>query len=137
MKPAYLQDKVSALESRPTVFVEPDDTLRTVAHTLWVENVGASVVGDEHHLRGIISERDLVSQLAQGADPDVMTAEVAMTPHVIPVRGGDTVDDALYQMLDGAIRHLPVVEAGGEVVGMVSVRDLLRPLLADAPTRSG
>jgi CBS-domain-containing membrane protein len=55
-----------------------------------------------------------------------------MTRCVVSARVGDSLCDAAYQMLDGVIRHLPVVDDNGRVIGMVSVRDLLRPLLLDA-----
>jgi CBS domain-containing protein len=130
---SYFQGKVESLKNREPVFAEPDATLRSVAHTMWVENVGALVVGDARRPLGIISERDLVSQTGQGADLDTVTAEQAMTSHLIAARTGDTLDDAAYQMLDDAIRHLPLVDGDGRVVGMVSVRDLLRPLLSAGP----
>ncbi len=135
--PAYLTGKVEALDRRDAVFVEPMTTLREAAHAMWVENVGALVVADGSGPLGIVSERDLVAQIAQGVDFDAVTVVDAMTPHLIPARFGDTVGDAAYQMLEGAIRHLPLVDGGGHVVGMVSVRDLLRPLLVDGPGRAG
>jgi CBS domain-containing protein len=127
---SYLQDKIGSLEHRQPVFARSDETLRAVAHTMWVENVGALVVGDEQRSLGIISERDVVALVAQGADLDAVTAEDAMVKHVVAARVGDTLADAAYQMLDGAIRHLPVLDDQGHVVGMVSVRDLLRPALS-------
>jgi len=128
----YLQDKVQSLARREPVFVARDETLRDVARTMWVESVGALVVGDDGHPAGVISERDLVARIGQGADLDTMTAEEAMTRYLVFARAGDPLYDAAYQMLDGVIRHLPVVDDNGRVIGMVSVRDLLRPLLLDA-----
>ena len=131
--PSYRQGKVESVNRREPVFARPDQTLRSVAHSMWVENVGALVVGDELRPLGIISERDLVSQIGQGADLDAVTAEQVMTSYFVAARVGDTLDDAAYQMLEDAIRHLPLLDGNGRVVGMVSVRDLLRPLLSDGP----
>ncbi|MGO8873781.1 MAG: CBS domain-containing protein [Acidimicrobiales bacterium] len=131
--PLSLQDKIESLDYSKAVFVQPDETLRAVAHALWVENVGALVVGDPHHPMGIVSERDVVSQMAQGAAVDVVTAGETMTSYLVAARTGDTLDDGAYQMLDRGIRHLPVIDGEGRVVGMVSVRDLLRPLLSGGP----
>ncbi len=103
------------------------------------ENVGALVVGDEQRPLGIISERDVVSRIGQGDDLDALTAEQVMTSHLVAARVGDTLDDAAYQMLESAIRHLPLIDHEGRVVGMISVRDLLRPLLvgrAGVPSES-
>ena len=127
-----IRDHVGSLAQRNPVFVAPGETLRKAANKLWVESVGALVVGDAHHPSGVISERDVVAQLAQGADPDTMTAEEAMTNYLISARPGGPLFDVAAQMLDDAIRHIPIVDENGDIVGMVSVRDLLRPLLLDA-----
>jgi len=128
----YLQDKIESLTQREPVFVSPHETLRSVAHTMWVENVGVLVVGEPQRALGMISERDVVGRIGQGGDADTLTAEQAMTRYVVAAQVGDPVHEAAFEMLDGSIRHLPVVDEGGRVVAVVSVRDLLRPLLLDA-----
>jgi CBS domain-containing protein len=128
----HTRDAVATLARRAPVVIAADETLRAVAHTLWSESVGALVVGDARHPVGVISERDVVSALAQGADPDAVSAADAMTRYVISARLEDPLFDAASQMLDAAIRHLPVADENGTVVGMVSIRDLVGPLLLDA-----
>jgi CBS domain-containing protein len=128
----HIRDAVATLARRAPVVIAADETLRAVAHTLWTESVGALVVGDTRHPVGVISERDVVTALAQGANPDVVTAADIMTRYVISARLEDPLFDAASQMLDDAIRHLPVADENGTVVGMVSIRDLLGPLLLDA-----
>lgn len=132
---SYLRDSVEIVQHRDAVFVDPGKTLRAVAHTMWIVNVGALVVGTERQPLGVISERDIVSRIAQGANLDIVTAAEAMSTHLSAVRVGDTLDDAAYQMLEGAIRHLPVMDDEGCVVSMLSIRDLLRPLLSTRPER--
>lgn len=117
---------------RPPVIVGPDATLRAVTRTLWENEVGAAVVGTEHHPVGIISERDVVTRLAQGADPDTATAGEAMTSAVATARPDDRLLDVAYLMFDDNVRHVPVIDEVGSVTGMVSVRDLLGPLLISA-----
>jgi CBS domain-containing protein len=128
----HLNDPIATLAHRDPVAVTADATLRDVAHRLWAESVGALVVDHLGHPRGVISERDIVTALARGADPDTATAGDAMTPQVISARLQDPILDAVFQMLDGAIRHLPIVDDDGAVIAMVSVRDMLGPLLLDA-----
>ena len=128
----HVRDKIETLPQSEPLCVEPGTTLRSVAHAMWAEDVGALVVGDPRHPVGVISERDVVAELGQGADPNAMTAEQAMTKYVISARLGDPLFDAASEMLDDGIRHLPVIDDKGNVVGMVSARDLLRPLLLDA-----
>jgi CBS domain-containing protein len=128
--PSYLQDRIKSLEPREPVFVPLDETLRAVGHTMWVEDVGAVVVGDHRRAVGVISERDLVSQIAHWVDLDARTAGEAMTSHLVSARAEDSLDYAAYRMLESTIRHLPVTDGEGRVVGMVSIRDLLRPFLS-------
>lgn len=114
-----------------SVIVAPEAPLRVVARRLWEAGVGAAVVADTGGVRGVISERDVVAQLAQGADPDGVAAEEAMTRTVVSARPGDRLLDVVFLMIDTAIRHVPVIDEDGQVDGMVSIRDLLRPLLVD------
>jgi CBS domain-containing protein len=127
-----ISDGVGRLPRRDPVIVAATETLRGAVHVLWAESVGAVVVGDAQHPMGMLSERDVVAALAQGVDPDVSTAAEAMTRYLVSARPEDPLFDVAGQMLDDGIRHLPIVDEHGEVVGMVSVRDLLRPLLVDA-----
>jgi CBS domain-containing protein len=115
--------------TRPPVYVAPDASLREVTAVLWANEIGILLVGDARHLLGVISERDVVATMAHGGDPDAITAESVMTRNVVSVRPRDPIYDAAIQMLDDGFRHVPLVDEYGEVTGVVSVRDLLRPLL--------
>ncbi len=127
----FMGDKVGALDLRPPVAVEATDSLRSAAYTLWRENVGAVVVQDGGSTPlGILSERDVVTRAARGEDLDTVTVGEAMNTHLIAARLGDTTHDVAYQMLENGIRHLPVLDDAGRVVGMVSIRDVLRPVVA-------
>jgi CBS domain-containing protein len=117
--------------TRPPVVVSPDDTLRTVSRQLWEKAVGAAVVADEHGILGVISERDVVAQLALGGDIDTATAREAMTDSVVSAHPDDPLLDVVFLMIEAAIRHVPVIDEAGRLAGMVSIRDLLRPLLID------
>jgi CBS domain-containing protein len=72
---------------------------------------------------GAVSERDIVAALANGADPDLVWAEDVMSEQLVSFEAGDRVVDAAAELVDRGIRHAPVLE-GGEVVGVVSLRDL-------------
>jgi CBS domain-containing protein len=120
------------LSTRPPIFVAPGESLRGVAHRLWLESVGALVVGDARHPLGVISERDIVTQLARGADPYTTTAQAAMSPHVVSAGPHDPLFDIALRMVDAGVRHMPVVDEDGVVTGVVSIRDLVRLLLLDA-----
>ena len=115
---------VTTVMHRSTVSVRPDTTLRQVAETLAREEVGAVVVKGSDGLAGIVSERDLVRALAEGLDPDSERAADVMTFDLLSVESIASIDEVARTMLEGGIRHLPVVDAGGPV-GIVSIRDLL------------
>jgi CBS domain-containing protein len=124
-------DRIDGLGLRSPVVVSGDESLRSVARMLWREDVGAVVVCDGRRPVGILSERDLVEHVAHGKDLDAVTAREAMTSHMIAAKSNDTVHDAAYQMLECGIRHVPVLSDTDELIGMVSIRDLLRPVLSD------
>jgi len=75
-------------------------------------------------LEGIISERDVTRAVAEGADVTTATVLDFMTGRPCVVHPDDDVAEATALMLEVGVRHLPVVE-NNEVVGMLSIRDLL------------
>jgi CBS domain-containing protein len=98
------------------------------------EKTGAIVVLEEGKLTGIISERDIVGRVvAKGLDPAKVTVSEVMTRDVHTVTESVTVRRALELMSQGRFRHLPVVNAAGQVVGMLSIRDLVGQRSASSP----
>ncbi|HUR32307.1 MAG TPA: CBS domain-containing protein [Vicinamibacterales bacterium] len=95
-------------------------------------NIGIVAVMDDHALVGVLSERDVVRRVvAQGLDPAQTKVAEVMTSDVVL---GDADEDcrmAMLKMDRANIRHLPII-SGGQVVSMLSVRDLMRAELADA-----
>lgn len=119
-------DPIRLLVKRPAVKVHHEATLRAAAETFAAESIGAAVVRDTDPL-GLLSERDVVQALAEGADPDQERAGEVMTEDVASVGPEAPLSQAVRLMLDNEIRHLPVME-DGVVVGMVSARDVLAAL---------
>jgi CBS domain-containing protein len=115
---------VSKVMRRSTVHVRPEATLREIAETLVREEVGVAVVKGAD-VAGIVSERDLVRALAEGADVDGDRAGDVMTFDVVSVPSDTPIASVAATMLDGGIRHLPIVDDDGPV-GIVSIRDLFR-----------
>jgi CBS domain-containing protein len=129
-------EAVRTVVKRPAVVVDPDATLRQVAETLAEDYIGVAVVRGARpmgapgsHADGVISERDIVRALAEGADPDVELAQNVMTLELATASPGDTIESVAERMLDNEIRHMPVTE-DGVVVGVVSERDALRAFVA-------
>ncbi len=119
----------------PRATITTSTTLREAAQVMYREDVGLAVVQSHNGVvLGLLSERDITTALAKGADPDRETVMVDMTRNVISVRPDDTVLDTVLLMLDDGIRHAPVIDEFGRLSGVVSVRDLLRPLVVQAMT---
>src|SRR5688572_21653574 len=127
--------KVADVATREPVVISPQMCLRVATEVMARESIGAVVVHSGRGAIGILSERDVVTALAAGADPDQATVASAMSHDVVSVRPHDTLYDAAVDMLDLGIRHVPVLDERGAVLGVVSVRDLLRPLLTGSLDR--
>jgi CBS domain-containing protein len=121
---------ISTLVQRPVLFVHLDDSLRRLAEIFAAESVGAAVVRGTHP-PALVSERDIVSALADGADPDATFAREVMTEDLVVAAPGDRIPQVAARMLDNEVRHIPIVE-DEIVVGVVSARDLLRALTEEA-----
>lgn len=118
-------DPIRLLVTSPTVAIEPTATLRDVAVRLNREVVGALAVMSDDRVGGVVSERDVVRAVASGGALDDVWAADVMTEEPVRIDLDDTIWDAAEQMLAEGVRHLPVVD-GAEVVGVVSIRDVLR-----------
>lgn len=106
--------------------VGPTHTLRQVAQAMAGRKVGAAVVHDpDADGPGILTERDMLKAVAQGVDPDTEAAAEHLTPEAVVASPDWPLLQAAQTMLTGGFRHLVVCE-GAEVVGVLSVRDVLR-----------
>lgn len=120
----------------PVVTATADLPLRDAARLMHTNSIGALGVRGEHGLVAVFSERDLLDALAAGADPDTATVGQHMSTTMIAARPHDTVLDVALLMLEDGIRHVPVVDDYGRDQAMVSLRDLLRPMVLESMTHS-
>ena len=114
------------------ISVAPETPVSHVARIIEQRRIGAVLVlGDAGEVLGIISERDIVRALATRAGGiEGLAAEELMTRQVVMVGPETPVDAALQIMDEGYFRHLPVVDGSHRLIGLVSVRDLVRHRLA-------
>lgn len=119
--------------SRDLLSVEPGESIREVARRMVERNLGAVIVLDGGRLVGIMTERDLMQAVAHGLDDSAPVAE-HMTRDPETIEPDDTTMHAAVLMIHGGFRHLPVVEQG-DVVGILSIRDLMRVVLEDSAPR--
>ncbi len=106
--------------------VGPTHTLREAARQMADRKVGAAVVMDpEDEGPSIITERDILISLGRGEDPDNEQVCEHLTSDVVYAAPDWSLEQAAAQMVRGNFRHLIVME-GGDVVGVLSVRDVVR-----------
>jgi CBS domain-containing protein len=111
--------------------ISPDSPVIDAIRLMAEKRIGALLVLDGGRLAGIISERDyarkIVLQGRSSADTPVRTI---MTSDVVSVGLGDSTDHCMQIVTERRIRHLPVVH-NGEVVGVVSIGDLVKAVIED------
>jgi CBS domain-containing protein len=128
---------ILAQKGRDVVTIEPTADLVAVIRTLADHRIGALLVTDlDKGVIGILSERDIVRALAEhGASVLRRTVEDVMTRKVFTCSEADTVGEIMERMTAGKFRHLPVME-GGELVGIVSIGDVVKYRLAEVQRES-
>lgn len=114
-------------KGREVITVRTTDKVRLAIQKLAERRIGALVVEDRRLKPvGIFSERDLVRALArEGAEAADYEVAQLMTSPILSCRAADRIDAVLGAMTMQRIRHFPVME-GGELVGLVSIGDLVK-----------
>ena len=121
---------VEEVMSADMLTIAPEETLREAAQKMFERNAGAAVVIDNTNVGappGIITERDVLGSVAAGEDPDSQHVADSSTADAVTVPVDASIEQAVGRMMEGAFRHL-LVTHGGDVVGIISMRDLVRAL---------
>jgi CBS domain-containing protein len=106
--------------------IGPAHTLRDAARQMSQRHVGAAVVLDpEAHHPGILTERDVLDAIGAGQDPDAETVADHLTADIIVAAPDWPIERGAAAMVSGGFRHLVVCQ-GSDVIGMLSVRDVVR-----------
>ncbi len=119
------------ITGRKVVTVEESVSALEAARTMTEERVGAILVvaGDGAPL-GIFTERDLMARVVvPGRDPAATPMADVMTRDMFTVAPKQTIDAVCRELQERHIRHVPILD-GGKVLGLLSLRDLLRHDLA-------
>ena len=120
--------------SSSVVTVAPGATLHDAASSMAERKVGAAVVIDpEQPGPGIITERDLLNSIAQGQDPARELVQDHLSADITFAAPDWSLERAAEAMVRGGFRHLVVVD-GGEMVGVLSMRDIVRCWVQDGAT---
>ena len=112
--------------------IQPDATIADLVAMLAEHSVGALVVSaDGRTITGIVSERDVVRAMTHGAE--VLSRPVAsiMTTHVFCASPEGHVDELMHLMTDKRVRHIPVTDPDGVLLGIVSIGDVVKSRLGE------
>lgn len=129
-------DPVRRIMTPGVAVVQSGDSLLVVAQELAAGDIGAVVVDSPGTPVGVISERDIVAVVANGGDVGAVQAGEVMTGDLVVATPQDSIESVGRLMLDAGVRHVPIRD-NGDLVGLVSMRDLLWVLLAPEHERSG
>jgi CBS domain-containing protein len=114
------------------VTIQPDARVADLVAMLAEHNVGAVVVSaDGRTITGIVSERDVVRALTRGAEALDRPVASIMTTHVFCAPPDAHVDELMHLMTEKRVRHIPVTDPLGVLVGIVSIGDVVKSRLGE------
>lgn len=120
--------------SEVVLTVGPAHTLREAAERMTENGIGAAlVVDDETPVPSIVTERDILTSLGKGEDPDGERVCDHMSEGVVAAEPDWSLERAASEMSKRGIRHLVVFEQG-DVAGILSIRDIVRVWTSDGAT---
>src|SRR5438132_6323826 len=122
---------IGPLGSRQVLSVAPGDSIAEAAQQMTERRVGSAIVMTDEG-PGIITERDVLRAVAAGGDLDAARVEDYMTSNAITAFEDWDLREAARRMADGGFRHLIVLGTGGQVEGILSIRDLVSALLQES-----
>ncbi|GAA5072324.1 CBS domain-containing protein [Streptomyces similanensis] len=132
MGPDVRAELVRDVMTPGVVAVRPDASLVEAARLMRAQDIGGVVVADGQEVVGVLTDRDIaVRAVAEGLDPQTVSARSVCTPDPLVVGPHDPLGAAAALMREHAVRRLPVVE-DGLPVGMVSLSDLADAWEADS-----
>lgn len=118
-------------KSAPIATIEADETVLDALKVLAERGIGAVLVMREGALTGIFSERDYARRVVlQGRSSAGTPVSDVMTSRLTTVAPTTTVEEAMQLMTDRRIRHLPVLDAAGTLIGVVSIGDMVKETIA-------
>jgi CBS domain-containing protein len=126
--------QVRAGMSEVVLTVNPGRTLREAARAMAERGVGAAVVIDpDQPGPGIVTERDVLQSIGRGENPDEERVRDHLSPQLTFAAPEWSLERAAEAMVRGGFRHLVVVD-GGEMSGILSMRDIVRCWVSDGAT---
>ena len=114
------------------VTIGPQATVFEALQLMANKNIGALIVMENNEMAGIFSERDYARKviLAGRSSKETKVSDL-MTANVFFVKPSRTMEDCMVLMSEKHIRHLPVMEDGKELLGIVTMRDVVKELISN------
>src|SRR5215475_1666232 len=118
------------------ITIRASETVKTAADRMRARGIAALVITSGDAIAGLISERDIVRAISVHAEQALSMTVGDIAPHaMITVAPGDTLKHAMSLMTNHRVRHLPVF-AGGNLVGIVSIGDVVKHRLEELEAES-
>lgn len=117
--------KVGDVMTRKFISVRPDINVAKCAREMIKNRVGSLVIKENHRLRGILTEGDVIRTIANGKNLSAIEAKEIMTTKVVTIKPEKDMYEALVLMKKKKVRWLPVV-VKGTTIGMLTIKDILR-----------
>jgi CBS domain-containing protein len=112
-------------KGRVVLEIDAEASVLEAAEQMVEHNVGSLLVTERGKVAGIVTERDYLRRVAlEGRTDEALVREIMSAPLVVATID-TSIDECMALMTDRRIRHVPVVD-GGEVVGLVSIGDLVK-----------
>jgi len=116
----------------PATTVTKEATVIEAINAMVKNRVGAVAVVEQGYLKGIFTERDVMIRVVQARrHPETTRVSEVMTSPVQTIAADTSSTEALSQMVEQHIRHLPITDGSGRILGMLSIRNLLQRRVED------
>jgi diguanylate cyclase (GGDEF)-like protein len=130
--------RLDRVMTRHIMAVTPDTPIETVAAAMHARKLSCTVACDCERPIGVVSERDMVGALRdvlRESSRRMLRVSEVMSPSILTLPHTATLDDAVALVAANSIRHVPVVDDDGKLVGVVTQTDLLRAATAQIETQ--
>ena len=121
--------RLNELVRRKPITISGEATIHDVVKIMAEQNIGFLVVVENGRMVGVLSERDVVRSLAERGNLSIKVSDICKRD-IITIQADATLEEAAEKMGKHGIRHIVVVNKSGELIGVVSVRDLIQELYA-------
>ena len=116
---------------KPIAAIDPDATVLHALEVMAENDVGALLVLDGERLAGVFSERDYARKvILQGKSSKELKVREIMTDKVFYVTPETSIEQCMAIMTDKHIRHLPILENGEKVLGVISIGDVVKETIS-------